>query len=111
VGGEAEIGDVGLERNPVPRVSLRVPPSGMLTGHSSVILDVMQLTRRFSITLASALFIVAAGTATGDEEMLQPGQPFPAFKLPAHDGSTVSSADLEGSPYLLFFYPKADTGG
>jgi len=43
--------------------------------------------------------------------MLEPGMPFPAFELPAHDGTTVSSADLEGTPYLLFFYPKADTGG
>jgi peroxiredoxin Q/BCP len=71
----------------------------------------MKLTNRLSIALASALFAVAAGTATGDEEMLQPGQPFPTFELAAHDGSTVSNADLEGSPYLLFFYPKADTGG
>jgi len=43
--------------------------------------------------------------------MLEPGMPFPAFDLPADDGTRVSSADLEGSPYLLFFYPKADTGG
>lgn len=43
--------------------------------------------------------------------MLDPGMPFPAFELPAHDGTTVSSAELEGTPYLLFFYPKADTGG
>ena len=55
--------------------------------------------------------MVAAGTAMGDDDMLQPGQSFPAFELPAHDGTTVSSADLEGTPYLLFFYPKADTGG
>ena len=43
--------------------------------------------------------------------MLETGMPFPAFELPAHDETTVSSADLEGNPYLLFFYPKADTGG
>jgi len=33
------------------------------------------------------------------------------FELPAHDGSTVRSADLEGNAYLLYFYPKADTPG
>ena len=71
----------------------------------------MKLTHRFSIALASALLIAAAGTVTGEETMLEPGMPFPAFELPAHDGTTVSSADLDGSPYLLFFYPKADTGG
>jgi peroxiredoxin Q/BCP len=61
-------------------------------------------------TLA-VLLLAAAGTATGDDDMLQPGEPFPAFELPAHDGTTVSNADLAGSPYLLFFYPKANTGG
>ena len=29
----------------------------------------------------------------------------------AHDGTTISSASLEGHPYLLFFYPKAETPG
>jgi peroxiredoxin Q/BCP len=62
-------------------------------------------------TLSFALLLLAASPATGDDAMLETGQPFPAFELPAHDGTTVSSADLEGSPYLLFFYPKANTGG
>jgi cytochrome oxidase Cu insertion factor (SCO1/SenC/PrrC family) len=61
--------------------------------------------------LFAAAIIAAAIPASGDDAMLQPGQSFPAFELPAHDGSTVSSADLEGTPYLLFFYPKANTGG
>lgn len=46
-----------------------------------------------------------------DQTMLAVGQPFVAFELPAHDGTTVSSADLAGRPYLLFYYPKADTPG
>jgi peroxiredoxin len=33
------------------------------------------------------------------------------FVLPAHDGSEVRSDGLAGSPYLLFFYPKAGTPG
>ena len=68
--------------------------------------------RKQLMTIAiGAALMAAAGTTTGDETMLQPGQPFPSFELPAHDGTTVSSADLDGTPYLLFFYPKADTGG
>jgi len=64
-----------------------------------------------TIVIGAAL-IAAALPATGEEEtMLETGMPFPAFELPAHDETTVSSADLEGAPYLLFFYPKADTGG
>jgi len=62
------------------------------------------------ITLVAVLLTTAL-PATGEDTMLEPGMPFPAFELPAHDGTTVSSADLEGTPYLLFFYPKADTGG
>ncbi len=62
------------------------------------------------ITIAAVL-ITAALPAQGDETMMETGMPFPAFDLPAHDGTTLSSTDLDGSPYLLFFYPKADTGG
>jgi cytochrome oxidase Cu insertion factor (SCO1/SenC/PrrC family) len=62
--------------------------------------------------ILAAVLLAAALPATGeDDAMLDTGMPFPAFELPAHDGSTVTGADLAGSPYLLFFYPKADTGG
>ncbi|HSL19203.1 MAG TPA: redoxin domain-containing protein [Methylomirabilota bacterium] len=63
------------------------------------------------IILTAVLLVAGAGTAMGDDEMLEPGQHFPAFELPAHDGTIVSRADLDGSTYLLFYYPKADTGG
>lgn len=43
--------------------------------------------------------------------MLHAGDHFVEFELEAHDGTTVRSADLAGGPYLLFFYPKADTPG
>ena len=43
--------------------------------------------------------------------MLAIGEPFASFELPAHDGSTVRSAELAGRPYLLFYYIKADTPG
>jgi peroxiredoxin Q/BCP len=39
------------------------------------------------------------------------GAPAPAFTMPASGGRTVSSAELSGKPYLLYFYPKADTPG
>ncbi len=45
----------------------------------------------------------AAGPAEGDLA--------PAFSLPASGGRTVSSEALKGKPYLLYFYPKADTPG
>lgn len=39
------------------------------------------------------------------------GDPAPDFSLPASGGRTVSSAGLRGRPYVLYFYPKADTSG
>jgi peroxiredoxin Q/BCP len=39
------------------------------------------------------------------------GEMAPAFELPATGGRTASSAALSGKPYLLYFYPKADTPG
>ncbi|MBF0664601.1 MAG: peroxiredoxin [Brevundimonas sp.] len=39
------------------------------------------------------------------------GQPAPAFDMATSDGGRVSSAALNGKPYVLYFYPKADTPG
>lgn len=35
----------------------------------------------------------------------------PAFTMQASGGRTVESAALHGQPYVLYFYPKADTPG
>lgn len=65
------------------------------------------------LMLVGIFALVAAGPAAAAEEdgMLQVGQPFVEFELEAQDGSIVNSADLAGRPFLLFFYPKADTPG
>ncbi len=39
------------------------------------------------------------------------GEAAPDFTLEASGGRRVSSAALKGRPYLLYFYPKADTSG
>jgi len=39
------------------------------------------------------------------------GAPAPDFTMPATGGRSVSAAALKGKPYLLYFYPKADTPG
>lgn len=39
------------------------------------------------------------------------GKKAPAFKMKASGGREVSSAALKGKPYLIYFYPKADTPG
>jgi thioredoxin-dependent peroxiredoxin len=43
--------------------------------------------------------------------MLKPGDPAPAFRLPADDGGEISLADLRGKHVVLYFYPKASTPG
>jgi peroxiredoxin Q/BCP len=42
---------------------------------------------------------------------LEVGASAPAVTLPASGGRTVGSAALKGKPYILYFYPKADTSG
>lgn len=44
-------------------------------------------------------------------DSIKVGDIAPAFSLEASRGRTVASAALAGSPYLLYFYPKADTSG
>jgi peroxiredoxin Q/BCP len=39
------------------------------------------------------------------------GDKAPDFTLPANGGRTVSAKALKGKPYVLYFYPKADTSG
>jgi peroxiredoxin Q/BCP len=63
--------------------------------------------QRIVMLLAS---MAVAATVHGGE-MIEPGTELPAFSLAAHDGSTVSSEQLQGTAYLLYFYPKADTPG
>ena len=42
---------------------------------------------------------------------LTEGKKAPAFTMKASGGREVSSAALKGRPYLLYFYPKANTPG
>ena len=39
------------------------------------------------------------------------GAAAPDFSLPATDAQTVSLAALKGKPFVLYFYPRADTPG
>ncbi len=42
---------------------------------------------------------------------LTEGAPAPDFSLPAVGGRVVSLAGLKGQPFVLYFYPRADTPG
>ncbi len=45
------------------------------------------------------------------KEGLGEGDPAPDFALPASGGRTVSLSAMKGKPFVLYFYPKADTPG
>lgn len=84
----------------------------MLRDANRVILHAMKKTRHLAFGIALVILLTAPITyAGGEEDMLSIGSDFVEFELEAHDGTTVSSADLSGKPFLLFFYPKADTPG
>jgi len=41
----------------------------------------------------------------------EPGSAVPDFDMPASHGRTVSLTALRGHPFVLYFYPKANTSG
>jgi peroxiredoxin Q/BCP len=63
---------------------------------------------RFVLTVLS--IVLLAGTARASE-VLKPGSAFPAWELTDHTGARVTSHDLAGKEYLLWFFPKAMTSG
>jgi peroxiredoxin Q/BCP len=48
---------------------------------------------------------------TGKATMLKPGDLAPDFSATDHNGKSVKLRDLRGKKVVLWFYPKADTGG
>lgn len=56
---------------------------------------------------AASLAVAPAAQA----KMLAVGAPFPAWSLTDQSNKPVSSTDLAGKTYLLWFYPKAMTPG
>lgn len=57
-------------------------------------------------------FVLAlAQTTAGHAALLARGDAFPAWTLHDQNGASVSSRDLAGKTYLLWFYPKAQTPG
>jgi peroxiredoxin Q/BCP len=64
---------------------------------------------RRAIGIGMALVALSSGAAFA--AMLAEGAAFPAWTLPDQTGKAVSSKELAGKTYLLWFYPKAQTPG
>jgi peroxiredoxin Q/BCP len=60
-------------------------------------------------TVALLALVALAGPASA--ALLKVGDPFPAWSLRDQTGAAVTSQSLAGKPYLLWFYPKAQTPG
>jgi peroxiredoxin Q/BCP len=63
------------------------------------------------VTIVAMAFAVAVTADDEEAGMLAAGDQMVDFELEAHDGTVVRSSDLEGTPYLMYFYPRADTPG
>ena len=59
--------------------------------------------------MTAAAFLSIAAAAGG--KMLVVGDPFPPWRLADQSGKELSSQELAGKTYLLWFYPKAMTPG
>jgi peroxiredoxin Q/BCP len=69
-----------------------------------------------TLVAAAVLSCAFAGSARAQEtapvsSSLEVGDAAPAFTTKDHEGKTVSLADFKGKRVVLWFYPKADTGG
>jgi peroxiredoxin Q/BCP len=62
------------------------------------------------LALSPLVAVLFAAVAIG-QSTLRPGDAFPDWSLVDQNGATLSSADLRGKRYLLWFYPKAMTPG
>jgi thioredoxin-dependent peroxiredoxin len=60
------------------------------------------------VCVTVALGVLAGPARAG---MLSAGDTFPSWTLTDHTGKPVSSSELAGKTYLLWFYPKAMTSG
>jgi peroxiredoxin Q/BCP len=61
--------------------------------------------------IVAAVLSIVLLAAAADAEVLQPGAAFPAWEMTDHTGAEVTSRELAGKTYLLWFYPKAMTPG
>lgn len=68
-------------------------------------------TKRVVVAAVVAVLVVLAGAIPARAALLNVGDPFPAWSLRDQTGAVVTSQSLAGKPYLLWFYPKAQTPG
>jgi len=61
--------------------------------------------------IAVGALLVCSVALAGPYGMLDSGETFPSWTFSDHTGQTVTSQQMEGRTYLLWYYPKALTSG
>ena len=73
---------------------------------------VMLYFRRMDLALISKFAVHAARAAIkGNGTTLQEGTPAPDFKIRDESGNTHTLSQYRGKRVVLWFFPRADTGG
>ena len=69
--------------------------------------------RTLLVVVAAVLAVLSPRPTLAAESpaLLKVGAAFPAWSMRDHTGATVTSQSLAGKPYLLWYYPKAQTPG
>ena len=98
---------VGRSAPPSPKVAAK--PSAKVAAKPSV-----KVAAKPSVKVAAKPSPKVAGKspdASAPSAGVKEGDPAPSFELLAQAGASLSSADLAGKAYVLYFYPKDDTPG
>ena len=66
---------------------------------------------RTLLTVLVALLGFSVASVADASPLLNVGDPFPTWSLRDQTGTVVTSQSLAGKPYLLWYYPKAQTPG
>ena len=67
--------------------------------------------RRLAVTLALAVALAGLAFSQDAQKPLAPGDAAADFVVKDQTGAEVKLADLKGKRFVLWFFPKADTGG
>jgi peroxiredoxin Q/BCP len=67
--------------------------------------------KSFALTVLGMTVFLAFAVSGAGAVLLQTGDAFPAWELTDQTGKRVTSEELSGKTYVLWFYPKAMTPG
>lgn len=81
-----------------------------LTG-LGVVLSLAAACGRPDAPAAGGAPVSAEGAASVPQPMPAAGDPAPDFDAVGHDGRRYQLSALRGRPVVVYFFPKADTGG